>query len=187
MKYSITFSGLGSELTIGHLEQEEKEIIKSLVENEDLSLEEIMNNSEEYGIAPWSEIDDVIHLTGPFAGFQVTVTDDNSNEVLDMSQEDLYNEYPEIIDYKYFDNGNTDEDLAICCVTIEKGTLFEAEFDADGFDANKLKIIMYSEIGTDLYEHDDVVYSVSYDGIELDNIGGNSFGKGFDVYLKLEE
>ena len=39
MKYTITFHGLGSELTIGHLEQEEKEIIKSLIEDEDLSLE----------------------------------------------------------------------------------------------------------------------------------------------------
>ena len=44
MNYTITFHGLGSELTIGHLEQEEKEIVKSLVEGEDLSLEEIMNN-----------------------------------------------------------------------------------------------------------------------------------------------
>ena len=46
---------------------------------------------------------------------------------------------------------------------------------------------MYSEIRTDLYEHDDVVDSVSYDGVELDNIGGDSNGKGFDVYLKLED
>ena len=187
MKYTITFHGLGSELTIGHLEQEEIEIIKGLLEDEDLSLEDIMNNSEEYGIAPWSEIDDVIHLTGPFGGFQVIVTDEESNEVLDMSHEDLDDEYPEVIDYKYFDTGNTDEDLAICCVTTEKGALFAAEFEAEEFDANKLKIIMYSEIGTDLYEHDDVVYSVSYDGVELDNIGGDSWGKGFDVYLKLED
>jgi hypothetical protein len=35
-----------------------------------------MNNSEEYGIAPWNEIDDVIHLTGPFAGFKLTITDE---------------------------------------------------------------------------------------------------------------
>jgi hypothetical protein len=187
MKYTITFHGLGSEITIGHLEKEEIEIIKGLLEDEDLSLEDIMNNSEEYGIAPWSEIDDVIHLTGPFGGFIVTVTDENENDVFDMSHEDLDDEYPEVIDYKYFDNGNTDEDLAICCVTTEKGTLFAAEFEVDEFDASKLKIIMYSEIGTDLYEHDDVVYSVSYDGVELDNIGGDSFGKGFDVYLKLEE
>jgi hypothetical protein len=187
MKYTITFHGLGSELTIGHLDQEEKEIIKSLIEDEDLSLEEIMNNSEDYGIAPWNEIDDVIHLTGPFAGFQVTVTDEESNEVLDMSHEDLDEEYPEIIDYKYFDDGNTDEDLAICCVTTEKGCLFEAEFETNEFDVNKLKIVMYSEIRTDLYEHDDVVYSVSYDGVELDNIGGDSYGKGFDVYVKLED
>ena len=187
MKYTITFHGLGSELTIGHLEQEEKEIIKSLIEDEDLSLEEIMNNSEDYGIAPWNEIDDVIHLTGPFAGFQLTVTDEDSNDVLDMSHEDLDEEYPEVIDYKYFDDGNTDEDLAICCVTTEKGTLFEAEFEADEFDINKLEIVMYSEIRTDLYEHDDVVDSVSYDGVELDNIGGDSNGKGFDVYLKLED
>lgn len=187
MKYTITFHGLGSELTIGHLDQEEKEIIKSLIEDEDLSLEEIMNNSEEYGIAPWNEIDDVIHLTGPFAGFQLTVTDENSNDVLDITHEDLDDEYPEVVDYKYFDDGNTDEDLAICCVTTEKGTLYEAEFETDEFDANKLKIIMYSEIRTDLYEHDDVVYSVSYDGVELDNIGGDSYGKGFDVYVKLED
>jgi hypothetical protein len=187
MKYRITFNGLGSELTIGNLEKEEKETIKGLVEDERLSLEEIMNNSEEYGIAPWNEIDDVIHLTGPFAGFKLTITDEEFNEVLDISHEDLDDEYPEVIDYKYFDDGNTDEDMAICCVTTEKGTLFEAEFDADEFDINKLKIVMYSEIRTDLYDHDDVVDTVSYDGVELENIGGDSFGKGFDVYLKLEE
>lgn len=187
MKYTIIFSGLGSELTIGHLEKEEKESIKELVNDEDLSLEEIMNNSEEYGIAPWNEIDDVLHLTGPFAGFQLTVTDEDNNEVLDIAHEDLDDEYPEVIDYKYFDDGNTDEDIAICCVTTEKGVLFVADFEADEFDINKLKIIMYSEIHTDLYDHDDVVYSVSYDGVELDNIGGDSFGKGFDVYVKLED
>jgi hypothetical protein len=187
MKYTITFHGLGSELTIGHLDQEEKEIIKSLIEDEDLSLEEIMNNSEDYGIAPWNEIDDVIHLTGPFAGFQLTVTDENNDDVLDIAHGDLAEQYPDVIDYKYFDDGNTDEDMAICCVTTEKGTLYEAEIETkEKFDINKLKIVMYSEIRTDLYEHDDVVNYVSYDGVELDNIGGDSIGKGFDVYINLE-
>ncbi len=187
MKYRITFSGLGSEITIGHLEKEEKETIKQLVEDEGLSLEEIMHDSDEHGIAPWSEIDDVLHLTGPFAGFQLTVTDEEFNEVLDIAHEEIEEQYPEVIDYRYFDDGDTDENMAICCVTTEKGSLFEAEFDADEFDINKLKIVMYSEIRTELYEHDDVVETVTYDGVELDNIGGDSYGKGFDIYVKLED
>jgi hypothetical protein len=186
MKYKITFSGIGSELTIGHLEQEEKETILALNNDEALSLEEIMNNSEEYGIAPWNEIDDVIHLTGPYDGFQLIVSDEKSNEILDISYEDLSNKHPDVIDYKYFDDGKVDEDLVICCVTTEKGTLFEAEIEVDEFDIDKLLIVMYSEICIGEYEHDDVVYSVSYDGVELDNIGGDSIGKGFDVYLNSE-
>jgi hypothetical protein len=169
------------------LEKEEKETIKRLVKDEGLSLEEIMHDSHEYDIAPWNEIDDVLHLFGPLNGFQLTVIDDESNEVLDISHEELEDEHPDVVDYRYFDNGDTDEDLAICCVTTEKGALFEAEFEADEFDINKLKIVMYSEIRTDMYEHDDVLESVSYDGVELDNIGGDSYGKGFDIFIKLEE
>jgi len=187
MKYTITFSGLGSEITIGHLEKEEKETIKRLVEDDDLSLEEIMNDSHEYNIAPWNEIDDVLHLIGPFDGFQLTVTDEEDNEVLDIAHEDLEDEHPEVVEYRYFDDGDTDEDLAICCVSTEKGVLFEAEIETDEFDINKLKIVMYSEIHTDMYEHDDIVESVSYDGVELDNIGGDSYGNGFDIFVKLED
>lgn len=65
----------------------------------------------------------------------------------------------------------------------EKGTFFDAGFTtALPFDKNKLKFAC-----AEAPNGEDLVYSVYYDGEELDNNGGDTNGKGYFVYLYQQE
>jgi len=65
----------------------------------------------------------------------------------------------------------------------EKGTFFDASFTtALPFDKNKLKFAC-----AEAPNGEDLVYSVYYDGEELDNNGGDTNGKGYDICIYKQE
>jgi hypothetical protein len=63
--------------------------------------------------------------------------------------------------------------------SAEKGTFFEGTISIDGdFDPSKLKFI------TEEYPNgDDVILDVQYDGESIDNMGGDTNGKGYSVHF----
>ncbi len=68
-------------------------------------------------------------------------------------------------------------------MSSEKGTFFDAQFTSPlPFDKNKLKFAC-----AEAPNGEDLVYSVFYDGEELDNNGGDTNGKGYFVYLYQQE
>jgi hypothetical protein len=178
-KYKVLINGYGSELTIGSVTEEQKEILS----NEDKDIYEIVNEDlDDFG--GWNEIDDQFHCFGATSPFTIIITDEDDNELYNIPEENAYdydtddfslieNEYPEIDDTK---------DLLIC-YTSEKGSLFLGYIETeDDFDITKLKIVSSDiEIGDFLY-FGDIISNVLYDGEEVDNWGGDTDGKSFDVY-----
>jgi hypothetical protein len=77
--------------------------------------------------------------------------------------------------------GNTIEEPEYVCQfwSAEKGTFFEGFVSTEGdFDIKKLKI--YCE---EFPNGDDTVVKVEYDGEEVDNMGGDTNGKGYSAAL----
>lgn len=178
MKYSIRISGYGSEITIGSVTEEEKAILS----NPEKDLHELVFEDLEE-VCGWSEIDDQFHCFGATSPFTITIEDENGNELYEIDEENIYdydtddfslveNEYPEI---------DATKDLLIC-YSGEKGSFFLGYVELEGeFDITKLKIVISDvEVGEFFY-FGDIISNVLYDGEELDNWGGDTDGKSFDV------
>jgi hypothetical protein len=178
MKYSIRISGYGSEITIGAVSEEEKAILS----NPEKDLQELVFEDLEE-VCGWSEIDDQFHCFGATSPFTITIEDENGNELYELDEENIYNydteefslvenEYPEI---------DATKDLLIC-YSGEKGSFFLGYVELEGeFDITKLKIVFSDvEVG-DFFYFGDIISNVLYDGEELDNWGGDTSGKSFDV------
>ena len=178
MKYTINISGYGSEITIGSVTEEEKEILS----NPEKDLQELVFEDLEE-VCGWSEIDDQFHCFGATSPFTITIEDENGNELYKLDEENIYdydtdefslveNEYPEI---------DATQDLLIC-YSGEKGSFFLGYVELEGeFDITKLKIVFSDvEVG-DFFYFGDIISNVLYDGEELDNWGGDTSGKSFDV------
>ena len=178
MKYSIRISGYGSEITIGAVSEEEKAILS----NPEKDLQELVFEDLEE-VCGWSEIDDQFHCFGATSPFTITIQDEEGNELYEIDEENIYNydtddfslvenEYPEI---------DATKDLLIC-YSGEKGSFFLGYVELEGeFDITKLKIVFSDvEVG-DFFYFGDIISNVLYDGEELDNWGGDTDGKSFDV------
>jgi len=176
-KYTISISGYGGELTIGTVNEKEKEIIQKGLDS-DLDLHEILQH-DTIG-SDWYDFDDVFHRWSASGNFRITIYE-NENEILELTAEDLYDKFSNIIEYSCTDIDNS-KDL-ILCISHEKGHFFEGEFEAEKFDISKLKIEMEEEIGVDdCYYYGDMINSIYYDDEEIQDMGGSTDGKSFEIY-----
>ena len=73
-----------------------------------------------------------------------------------------------------------DEGEYICqFYSAEKGTFFEGIIETIGkFDPKKLKLII-----NEYPNGEDIVDGIQYDGVDIDNMGGDTNGKGYSAYL----
>ena len=104
------------------------------------------------------------------------VTGENLPEYLDSVME--------ANDYK-FDLVESDEELdgegdyVVQFYSSEKGTFFDGIIETHGdFDPRKLKIVF-----TEYPNGEDVITTVEYDGVEIDNNGAETNGKGYSAHL----
>jgi len=178
MKYSIRINGYGSEITIGAVSEEEKAILS----NTEKDLQELVFEDLEE-VCGWSEIDDQFHCFGATSPFTIIIEDEEGKELHKIDEENIYeydtedfslveNEYPEI---------DVTQDLLIC-YSGEKGSFFLGYVELEGeFDITKLKIVFSDvEVG-DFFYFGEIISNVLYDGEELENWGGDTSGKSFDV------
>jgi hypothetical protein len=177
-KYNIIIQGYGAEVTIGSVDEEQKEILN----NTDKELWEIASQDlEDYG--SWYEIDDQYHRCGASGPFTIIVQDENGDVLYEIDSDNLH-EFDtddfELVEYEYVEIDES-KDL-LMCVSFEKGSFFEGEILTQGdFDITKLKINIEGEVGINEYYFGDIVSDVYYDGEEVDNYGGSTDGKSFDV------
>jgi hypothetical protein len=175
--YKIIISGWGAELTIGTVNEKEKEIIQNKLDS-DLDLHEILQ-FDEIG-KEWYDFDDIFHHWSVSGDFTITIYE-NGNEILELTSEDLYENFSDSIEYTSTNIDNSKD--IILCVSHEKGNFFEGEFESENFDISKLKIEMEEEIAVDdCYYYGYMISSIYYEGEEMQNIGGSTTGKSFDIY-----
>lgn len=182
MKYTVYISGYGAEITVGTPNQEELEL---LCESEK-DLAEIV--TEDFEERSWYDIDDQYHRWGAAGKFTITIQDESGNTVVEFDSENLnYSEETdeELIEPNFIEIDETNP--LLFCVSFEKGQFFEGEFETEEFDIHKFKVQIDTEIGIDEYYFGDIVTSVSYDDEEVENFGGSTDGKSFEVYKNFDQ
>lgn len=179
-KYTIDIDGYGCEMTIGRLSDEQSKFISGS-NAEDLY--DIIYEDELGG--HWAEIDDVYHNFNVGESGLITVTDESNNTVYQIEVDDLYGEDNIECEDKYF----TQEEgvnYLVCC-SHEKGNFFSGKIELEGdFDPSKLKIHIHEDVGLDkCYVYGNMISKITYDGEEIDNWGGDTMGKSFDVKVNF--
>jgi hypothetical protein len=161
-----------------------------------------MHNEEGEGSSyyePWDQFDatwgvaqDAAYLTiekVDSADYGATILEEvieheDLNEFLNKVGEDSdWEVEPYVQDHGYGDRF-PEKGQHICqFMSSEKGTFFEAVIEtALPFDKNLLKFAI-----AEAPNGEDLVYAIEYDGVELDNGGGDTNGKGYYTYFYEQE
>jgi hypothetical protein len=178
MKYTVEIWGYGAEVTIGQVDKEQMEL---LLEDNGEGLTDKVFSLE----TPHYELDDQLHSWGcGLDNSTVIVKDEEGVEVLNTESGVGMHDDVELYEFKWKEINN--ELPLLMTVSSEKGTFFECKFECDQFDVSKFKLIIQEEIGMSDYFVGDIINAVSYDGEELDNWGGSTDGKSFDVYINFD-
>ena len=181
--YKISLWGYGGESVMGTVTREIYDYFRSrrLSVSDfawDSDYAEEHNISEDMWPFPpgsWYECDDMVHSNGVVLDSgTVRIDDETDNEVIQRSLDQFQDE--DCPEFDYTDAVFIDDKPPGTIVFIgnsnEKGTFFEGEIELTApFDINKLTFHVEDVDGSE------VVCGVSYDGVPIDNCGGDTTGK----------
>jgi hypothetical protein len=189
--YRVSMWGYGGEVVIGTISRE----IYDYFKDNKLSVSDFAWDSdyaEAKGIpedmwpftpGSWYDCDDLCHTNGVSrnAG-HLQVDDENGNEILNRELDSIDGTDIQLSINDEYWPGSVGDGVVFIGRSNEKGTFFDAELPLTlPFDQEKLTLV-YDEV-----ENEDIVYTVSYNGEDLDNYGANTDGKSSDFYFYLVE
>lgn len=121
-------------------------------------------DSEEYDA---NFVSEVVDYTS-FSSMLDTIQEQSDYEIENVDSDEEFSEMGEYVCQFY---------------SSEKGCFFEGVVETIGsFDAKKLSVVI-----TEYPNGEDIVTSVMYDGEDIDNLGGDTNGKGYSVHLWKNE
>jgi hypothetical protein len=180
--YSIEIFSRGLEVGIGKISKEQYEFWSDRDEEElGNALNQNIDYDDEYPESVrfneyYNEYSDVACAAGPDAdNSTLVIKDEEDNEVYNDELQSFFNEETGNNENFYEQNGIWQDDLEpgyyVYWVLGGKGTYFDGEIETEKFDPKKLVI------KTDVVNGHEVVTVVEYDGREVDNSGGDWWGK----------
>lgn len=188
--YKIMLWGYGGEYVMGTVERKIYDYFKrrrlSVMDyawdsGEDLQVPEEM---QPFPPGSWYECSDMCHISGVDRSCgTLEIQDENGNTVYQKSTEDITgwqddegNPEPEwSCNEEVWIDEKEPGTVVFIGVSSEKGTFFEADLELTApFDPGKLTLI-YDEV-----DGNEIINCVEYDGVELDNYGGDTNGKSSD-------
>lgn len=195
--YKISLWGYGGESVMGTVDRKIYDYFKSRrLDVSDYAWDS--DYAEEHNIpkdmwpfppGSWYECDDMAHTNGVVRDSgTVRIEDENSDEVLQCGLDSFQDE--DCPEFDYTDETFIDDKPAGTIVFVgnsnEKGTFFEGDIELTApFDINKLTFHIEDVDGSE------VVNGISYDGVSVDNYGGDTTGKssefGFYVAGSLKD
>jgi hypothetical protein len=189
--YNVSMWGYGGEYVMGTISREIYDYFK---ENRlsvsdfawDSEYAEKKNIPEEmWPCTPgsWYDCDDICHTNGVSrSAGHIQVDDENGNEILNRELDTIDGTDIQLSINDEYWPGSIGDGVVFVGRSNEKGTFFEAELPLTApFDQEKLTLV-YDDV-----ENEDIVYTVSYDGEDLDNNGASTDGKSSDFYFYLVE
>lgn len=192
--YKITMWGYGGEKVMGTVDRKvwdycmanQVDLSEIAWSDEETVEEEMGLDLEQLPFTPgsWYECDDMGHIHGVSrdAG-TVQIEDENGDTVFQRSINDCIGdeETPSLCcsDEVWLGSRSKGE-VVFVGSSNEKGTFFEGEIELTApFDITKL------ELNYEEFDGEDIITSVTYDGEEIDNWGGNTDGKSSDMNMVM--
>jgi hypothetical protein len=191
--YKITMWGYGGEKVMGtvdrkiydYFKQRRLDLSDYAWDSDYADENEIPDEMQPFPPGSWYECDDMAHAHGVSrnAG-TLQIEDENGEVIYERSLEDCDGGSDDSPEWDCGDEVWIDEKPAGTVVFIgnsnEKGTFFEADLPLTmPFDITKLTL-SYDEI-----DGEELVNSVTYDGEDIDNWGGNTDGKSSDFGMYI--
>jgi len=191
--YKITMWGYGGEKVMGtvdrkiydYFKQRRLDLSDYAWDSDYADENEIPDEMQPFPPGSWYECDDMAHAhgVGRNAG-TLQIEDENGEVIYERSLEDCDGGSDDSPEWDCGDEVWIDEKPAGTVVFIgnsnEKGTFFEADLPLTmPFDITKLTL-SYDEI-----DGEELVNSVTYDGEDIDNWGGNTDGKSSDFGMYI--
>ena len=193
--YKISMWGYGGEKVMGTVS---REVWDYCLENS-VDLSEIAWGDEEtvqdemnldidmlpFPPGSWYECDDMAHTNGVSrSAGTLQIEDENGNVVYERRIEDLSGSADDEPEFSCNDEAWVGSKPAGTVVFVgssnEKGTFFEGEIELKmPFDITKL-VLGYDEV-----DGEELINSVEYDGEDIDNFGGSTYGKSSDFTMCL--
>ena len=137
---------------------------------------------------PWHESpNEIVHQFGvDYSSARITITEIDSDDYGANPIEDIVdgvdlNDFVSEYDIEWFSDEveETQSDYMLQFNSSEKGTFFEGILTTVGkIDLSKLEVYT-----TDHFNDDDTVDDIRYDGESIENMGGDTNGKGYSVYM----
>lgn len=137
---------------------------------------------------PWHESpNEIVHQFGvDYSSARITITEIDSDDYGANPIEDIVdgvdlNDFVSEHDIEWFSGEveETQSDYMLQFNSSEKGTFFEGILTTVGkIDLSKLEVYT-----TDHFNDDDTVDDIRYDGESIENMGGDTNGKGYSVYM----
>lgn len=195
--YKIQLSGRGTERGVGKIteaqyeywsdESKEYDLADALTENYDY--DENQTPEEARFKYPWFEYSEVAYQCGLDDDAWIEIIDPTGTKIVNTELSSYFNEvFGEDIHehWEEMDEFYIEYEVKSGCYVSwaqgGKGTYFEFEIDVDQFDPKKLKVETFD------FEGNSMVVKLFYDGEELENNGGDWWGKWSDYSLyKAEE
>ena len=189
--YNVSMWGYGGEYVMGTISREIYDYFKEnrlsvsdfAWDYDYAEAKEIPEEMWPFQPGSWHECDDICHTNGvsKSAG-HIQVDDESGNEILNRELDTIDGTDIELSINDEYWPGSIGDGVVFIGRSNEKGTFFEAELPLTApFDQEKLTLV-YDEV-----EDEAIVYTVSYDGEDLDNYGGSTDGKSSDFYFYLVE
>lgn len=186
--YTIEINGRGAEMVMGKITKEAYEhwsvkdefdeglqshLFWDPYEEEDGN--DVTDDEDPRFLGQWFELDDIEHAYGAFIDYCVVSVYNEDGDLI-WSTED-----PIIKNTSIEDPDDYEAGYYIKCWNSEKGNFYQADFDAKVFDPDKLNFYATN------MDNDVVITHVEYAGEDLDNVGGDTVGKGtgWDFYENL--
>lgn len=196
-QYKIELSGRGADRGIGKIteaqynywadEDKEDDLPEALTGNYDYDENE---TPEECRLLEYYEYEDVGFWSGPEDDCcWITLTDENGNEIVNEELAAFADElHGDDEDFEFFQetsefymNYDLESGYYVYWAQGGKGTYFEGYVDVDTFDQKLLNVETID------FEGDSIILKVMYDGEEVENVGGNWWGKWSDFSLHKVE
>ena len=187
-KYKIEIYSRGFEIGIGSITKEqyeywedrdEEDLGEALNQNIDYDSEEVPEEAQfKYH---YNEYSDCAEAYGPDAHTSTLVIKEDDNEIFNDDLMTFFSEELGTEENAVGTESTYISDLApgyyVYWEHGGKGLYFDAEFEAEKFDP---KLLVFK---TSCVEGNDVIVSVEYDGVEVENFGGDWWGKYADYSL----
>jgi len=191
--YKVCMWGYGGEKTMGTVDRKIYDYFKSrrldlsdyAWDSEYADTNNIPEDMQPFPPGSWYECDDMGHVSGVSrnAG-TLQIEDENGDTVFQKSFDDIDGSVDDGPEWCCHEEVWIDSQPAGIIVFVgnsnEKGTFFEADLPLTApFDITKM------ELGYDEVDGEEIINRVTYDGVEIDNWGGDTSGKSSDFGMYI--